>query len=99
MGEFAGPELVDDQTVMVWLWRKLLFVCQPANDVVVCMHTTDREVEVVGGEVSALRTGVQDSCTCTSVSRKVFLLGGGGVSQCSKIAMRDRTLRVDPRTE
>jgi hypothetical protein len=45
VGEFADPELVDDQTIMVWLWRKLLFVCQTANDVVICMYAPYRELK------------------------------------------------------
>jgi len=45
------------------------------------VHTTYSEVEVAVVKFSALQAGVQDSCTCTSVSRKVFLLGGGGESR------------------
>ena len=45
------------------------------------VHTTYSEVEVAVVKFSALQAGVQESCTCTSVSRKVFLLGGGGESR------------------
>jgi hypothetical protein len=80
VGEFAGPELVGGQTVVVWSWWKLLFVCQAANDVVACiLHIVRLKWLVV--KFSALQAGVQDSCACTSVSRKEFLLGGGGESR------------------
>lgn len=49
-GEFAGPELVDGQAIMVWSWKKLLFVCQAANDVVASYFTLS-EGEVAGDEV------------------------------------------------